>query len=57
MESRDSEKMRQELESFLNSSLKQPEDAWPVKHLGLLKWETPKDGDKGVFVGDASARR
>ncbi len=56
MKPRDSEKMRHELESFLNSSLKQPDDAWPVKHPALLKWETRKEADRGVLVGDASAR-
>jgi hypothetical protein len=57
MESKESEKMRQELESFLNSSLKQPEDAWPVKHLDLLKLETQNKKDQDVFVHDASVRR
>jgi hypothetical protein len=58
MESKGSEKMRQELESFLNSGLKQTDDAWPVyKHLDLLKLETQKKENTGVFVGDSKARR
>ncbi|NQV31044.1 MAG: hypothetical protein HQ515_00030 [Phycisphaeraceae bacterium] len=57
MESRESEKMRLELESFLNNSLKQTEEAWPVKHVDLLNLEAQTKNDKAVFVGDAPARR
>lgn len=57
MESKDSEKMRLELESFLNSGLTQTDCAWPVKHLELLKQETHKKDDTGVFAGDSFVRR
>ena len=57
MESRDSEKMRLELESFLNSGLTQTDCAWPVKHLDLLKRETQKKDDTGVFAGDSLVRQ
>lgn len=57
MESKESEKMRLELESFLNSSLKQTEDAWPVKHVDLQKLEAQEKNGTGVFAVDASVAR
>ncbi len=48
MDSRDSEKMRLELESFLNSSLKQADPIWPVKNLNLLQRKAQED--TGVSV-------
>ena len=56
MESRESEKMRLELESFLNTSLTQTECAWPVKHLEVLKQKSPQKDDTGVFVGEPRIR-
>ena len=57
MEFKESEKMRLELESFLNSSLKRSEDARPVRHVNLLKPEAQKKADTGVLVRDSSVRR
>ena len=57
MESKDSEKMRIELESFLNSSLSQTDCAWPVKHLDPLKLDIQKKDDTGVFVLDSPVRQ
>ena len=56
MESKDSEKMRLELESFLNSSLSQKDFAWPVKHLNPVKLDTQKNDDTGVFVGETTVQ-
>lgn len=56
MESKDSEKMRQELESFLNDSLSLTECAWPVKHLSPLTSDTQKKDDTGVFAANSSVR-
>lgn len=56
MESRESEKMRLELESFLNTGLTQTECAWPIKHLEVLKQKSQQKDDTGVFFGDAPVR-
>ncbi len=50
MDSRDSEKMRLELESFLNSSLKPADPIWPVKNLNLLEKKAQTQEDTGVLV-------
>ena len=52
MDPKDSEKMRLELESFLNTCLRQKERAWPLKHLDLLKREGQTRKDSGVFTRD-----
>ena len=57
MEFKESEKMRLELESFLNSSLKQPDDACPGRPVDLLKPEAPKKAVTGVPARDSSVRR
>ena len=56
MESRESEKMRLELESFLNTSLTQTKCAWPVKHLEVLKQKSQQKDDTGVLVGESPPR-
>jgi len=47
---KDSEKMRLELESFLNNCIKRRERAWPVRQGPRAKQEPGKKDDTGAFV-------
>lgn len=50
MDSKESEKMRLELELFLNNCLEQKGGTWPLKRLNLQKQEVQTPKKTGVFA-------